>query len=102
MPRFLPAPPHAPHLPCRAMSIQQLASTETRSEGDEAVHACLAAHLPDLVTELFEWARIPSVAGSDRDPAVLQSAHWLARTPQDDGFPPVEIWVARGPPAGLP
>jgi acetylornithine deacetylase/succinyl-diaminopimelate desuccinylase-like protein len=70
-----------------------------RTSGDEAVHAFLAEHLPHLVTELSEWVRIPSVAGSDRDLDVLRSAHWLAGTLTDVGFPRVELWRAGTSPA---
>jgi acetylornithine deacetylase/succinyl-diaminopimelate desuccinylase-like protein len=66
---------------------------------DEAVHAFLAEHLPQLVTELSAWVRIPSVAGSDRDLDVLRSAHWLAGTLTDVGFPRVELWRAGDSPA---
>src|SRR3954447_3065367 len=67
--------------------------------GDRAVQLFLAEHLPQLVNELSEWVRIPSVAGSTRDPAVLHSAHWLAGTLTDLGFPRVEIWMAGDSPA---
>lgn len=60
--------------------------------GDERVHAFLAEHLPHLVSELSEWVRIPSVAGSTRDPELVRSAHWLAGTLDDLGFPRVELW----------
>ena len=67
--------------------------------GDQAVHAFLAEHLPHLVAELSEWVRIPSVAGSERDPALMHSAHWPAGTLTDLGFPRVELWMAGESPA---
>jgi acetylornithine deacetylase/succinyl-diaminopimelate desuccinylase-like protein len=72
---------------------------EEARPADRAVHAFLAEHLPHLVAELSEWVRIPSVAGSDRDPALMRSAHWLAGTLGDLGFPRVELWMAGDSPA---
>jgi len=66
---------------------------------DESVHRFLAEHLPQLVAELSEWVRIPSVAGSDRDVDLEHSARWLVGTLQDLGFPRVEVWTRGDAPA---
>ncbi|HEY8589653.1 MAG TPA: M20/M25/M40 family metallo-hydrolase [Naasia sp.] len=54
---------------------------------------------PDLLAQLGEWVRIPSVAGSERDPALARSAHWLAGALRDLGFPRAEVWQAGDSPA---
>src|SRR5215212_6677203 len=87
-------------VPCLPMTVTSSAPRISEAEaGDREVHLFLAEHLPQLVNELSEWVRIPSVAGSERDPAVLQSANWLAGTLTDLGFPRVEIWMAGDSPA---
>ncbi|WP_307807113.1 M20/M25/M40 family metallo-hydrolase [Naasia sp. SYSU D00057] len=69
------------------------------SPDDDRVHAFLAEHADRLVAQLAEWVRIPSVAGSDRDTALVQSANWLAGALRDLGFPRVEVWKAGDSPA---
>lgn len=66
---------------------------------DEAVHAFLAASAGRLTAQLSEWVRIPSVAGSERDPSLRRSASWLAGALRDVGFPRVEVWEAGNSPA---
>jgi acetylornithine deacetylase/succinyl-diaminopimelate desuccinylase-like protein len=75
---------------------QQLPSA---GAADAAVHDFLARHADQLSAQLAEWVRIPSVAGSDRDPALLHSASWLAGALRDVGFPRVEVWHAGDSPA---
>ena len=66
---------------------------------DPAVRTFVAGHRQQLVDELSEWLRIPSISA---DPSyaddVSRSADWLAQRLLRAGFPTVEIW----PTAGLP
>ncbi|MCU1569914.1 MAG: Peptidase [Naasia sp.] len=66
---------------------------------DDRVHDFLRANEDRLVAQLAEWVRIPSVAGSNRDPDLRRSAAWLAGALRDTGFPRVEIWWAGEAPA---
>ncbi|GIF09052.1 M20/M25/M40 family metallo-hydrolase [Actinoplanes siamensis] len=60
----------------------------------------LAGHTEDLVRELTEWVRIPSVAGvPEREQDLLRSANWLAGALRASGFPVTEVWKADGAPA---
>ncbi|MEU8820736.1 M20/M25/M40 family metallo-hydrolase [Actinoplanes sp. NPDC048796] len=60
----------------------------------------LTAHRADLIRELTEWLRVPSVAGvPEHEIDVLRSANWLAGTLRRTGFPTVEVWDADGSPA---
>ena len=66
---------------------------------DPAVRAFVAEHRQQLVDELSEWLRIPSIsADPDYAGEVSRSADWLAQRLLRAGFPTVEIW----PTAGLP
>ena len=65
-----------------------------------AVREWIAGRANQLVDELSDWVRIPSVAGVpaheiDR----VRSANWLAAALRDTGFPTVEIWPGAGSPA---
>ena len=73
-------------------------STATGSAVDD-VREFLAASEPELVAQLSEWVRIPSVAGAERDPALVRSAHWLAGALRDLGLPRAEVWQAGDSPA---
>jgi acetylornithine deacetylase/succinyl-diaminopimelate desuccinylase-like protein len=65
-----------------------------------AVHDFLSSRQPEFVEELSSWIRIPSVAGDpDRLVEVVRSAHWLAGTLREMGFPTVEIWSEDEAPA---
>ncbi|SNY54545.1 M20/M25/M40 family metallo-hydrolase [Paractinoplanes atraurantiacus] len=55
--------------------------------------AFLAAHRAELIQQLAEWLRVPSVAGlPEHEIDVLRSANWLAGTLRRTGFPTVEVW----------
>src|SRR5688572_2189806 len=59
----------------------------------DPVEAYLDEHRQDLVTELCDWVRIPSVSGDQARAADLtRSAHWLAGRLREMGFPRVEVW----------
>ncbi|GAA1520797.1 M20/M25/M40 family metallo-hydrolase [Kribbella lupini] len=67
---------------------------------ERASHEFLADHEADLVAELTEWVRIPSVAGlPERAVEVNRSANWLAGTLRAIGFPTVEVWSEDEAPA---
>jgi acetylornithine deacetylase/succinyl-diaminopimelate desuccinylase-like protein len=56
------------------------------------VRTYLDAHVTDLVEQLMEWIRLPSVAGSpERAPNIVRSANWLASALREAGFPSVRI-----------
>jgi acetylornithine deacetylase/succinyl-diaminopimelate desuccinylase-like protein len=64
------------------------------------VHDFLTARRSEFVEQLSDWIRIPSVAGADEHLIdVVRSAHWLAGTLRELGFPTVEIWSEDEAPA---
>jgi acetylornithine deacetylase/succinyl-diaminopimelate desuccinylase-like protein len=66
----------------------------------DGVHEFLEAHEADLVDELLQWVRIPSVAGHpERAVEVNRSANWLAGVLRGLGFPVVEVWSQDDAPA---
>jgi acetylornithine deacetylase/succinyl-diaminopimelate desuccinylase-like protein len=66
----------------------------------ERVKDYLAAHRDDLVGQLSDWVRIPSIPGvPEHEVDLARSANWLAGVLRDDGFPTVEVWDADGAPA---
>lgn len=77
-------------------------STDTPSGAtpDPAVRAFVAEHRDQLVEELSQWLRIPSIsADPDHADEVARSADWLAQRLLRAGFPSVEIWPTPGLPA---
>ncbi len=67
---------------------------------DPAVRAFVAEHRQQLVDELSEWLRIPSIsADPEHADEVSRSADWLAQRLLRAGFPTVEIWPTPGLPA---
>ncbi|MBI1376829.1 MAG: dipeptidase [Frankiales bacterium] len=80
------------------MSTDAAASPSTAP--DPAVRAYVAEHRAQLVEELSDWLRIPSISA---DPAhageVARSADWLAQRLVRAGFPTVEVWPTPGLPA---
>lgn len=66
----------------------------------ERVRAAVGAGAQELVAQLVEWLRIPSISG---DPAnaedVRRSAEHLATVLRGTGFPTVEVWETPGLPA---
>jgi len=66
----------------------------------EPVRAFLDEHEQDLLDELRDWVRIPSVSSEpERAMDVLRSANFLAGRLRDMGFPVVERWGTEGGPA---
>jgi acetylornithine deacetylase/succinyl-diaminopimelate desuccinylase-like protein len=64
------------------------------------VHPFLASARPALIEHLMQWTGIASVSGvPEHTTDVLRSAHWLAETLRDAGFPTVEVWNADRAPA---
>lgn len=65
-----------------------------------AVRAAVEAGAEDLVRDLADWLRIPSISG---DPVhhddVRRSADHLAAALRETGFPTVEVWQTAGLPA---
>ncbi len=60
---------------------------------EDEVRTYLDAHLPEMLEELKEWVRIPSVAAApEHEHDLLRSAHWLAGALRDAGFPTTRIW----------
>lgn len=60
----------------------------------------LSERRSELVDELVEWARIPSVAGpAEYEADLVRSARWLAQTLTAIGFPVVEIWQCDATPS---
>jgi acetylornithine deacetylase/succinyl-diaminopimelate desuccinylase-like protein len=58
-------------------------------------HDFLAAHRAQMIGQLLDWVRVPSVAGvPERDVDVVRSARWLAGVLRETGFPTVEVWEA--------
>jgi acetylornithine deacetylase/succinyl-diaminopimelate desuccinylase-like protein len=67
---------------------------------DGAVEQFLAANRDELLAELCEWLRIPSIsADPERAADVRRSAEWLAAAFTRAGFPTVEVWETAGLPA---
>src|SRR3954447_21827086 len=61
----------------------------------------LEARRGDMLAELIGWARIRSVMGPPEYAIDLKrSAHWLAGTLREIGFPTVKVWPTWG--GGLP
>jgi acetylornithine deacetylase/succinyl-diaminopimelate desuccinylase-like protein len=64
------------------------------------IHGFLAEHRGELITQLADWVRVPSVAPIPENHIdVLRSAKWLAGTLRATGFPTVEIWSPDEAPA---
>ena len=60
----------------------------------------VAEHRADLLADLDQWLRIPSISAQPEHHAdVSMSAEWLAAAAERTGFPTVEIWPAPGMPA---
>ena len=60
----------------------------------------LTAHRAQLVENLSEWVRLPSVGGvPEHEMDMLRSANWLAAATREIGFPVVEVWTTEGGPA---
>ncbi|WP_306215222.1 M20/M25/M40 family metallo-hydrolase [Actinoplanes sp. RD1] len=60
-----------------------------------SIHGHLSEHRADLVRELSEWLRVPSVAGAPEHATdLLRSANWLRGKLSEIGFPTVEVWAA--------
>src|SRR6516162_6727628 len=60
----------------------------------------VAEHRADLLVDLDQWLRIPSISAQPEHHAdVSMSAEWLAAAAERTGFPTVEIWSAQGMPA---
>jgi acetylornithine deacetylase/succinyl-diaminopimelate desuccinylase-like protein len=60
----------------------------------------LAERRQEMVEELMEWLRVPSVAGlPEYAPDVLRSANWLAAALRATGFPTVQVWNSDDAPA---
>lgn len=60
----------------------------------------VAARRGELLADLSEWVRIPSVsADPERASDVQASAEWWAARLREAGFPTVEIWPTAGAPA---
>ena len=58
-----------------------------------ALREFVVAHRRDLVAQLAEWVRIPSVAGDPEHADDLRwSAELLAGLCREAGFPRVEVW----------
>jgi acetylornithine deacetylase/succinyl-diaminopimelate desuccinylase-like protein len=65
----------------------------------DEIKTFLAAHEGQLVDELSDWVRVPSVAGvPEHEVDVLRSANWLAAALRDAGFPEVEVWSEQAAP----
>lgn len=59
----------------------------------------LDGHRDQLIDELTQWVRIPSVAGApEHEDDLAESAAWLMETIADVGFPVVELWQREGTP----
>lgn len=58
------------------------------------------AHRQELVDDLVEWLRIPSISANRRHhPDVVRSAEWWADALRRSGFPTAEVWPTPGCPA---
>jgi acetylornithine deacetylase/succinyl-diaminopimelate desuccinylase-like protein len=57
------------------------------------VNRFLSSARPVLIEHLTQWTRIASISGvPERAIDLMRSAHWLAETLRETGFPTVEIW----------
>jgi acetylornithine deacetylase/succinyl-diaminopimelate desuccinylase-like protein len=66
----------------------------------ESLRRWLAARHDQMVHQLAEWVRIPSIAGLPGHEGHLdESADWLAATLREVGFPTVQVWSSEGGPA---
>ena len=60
----------------------------------------VAEHRADLLADLDQWLRIPSISAQPEHHAdVSRNAGWFAAAVERTGFPTVEIWPTRGLPA---
>ena len=60
----------------------------------------VAEHRADLLADLDQWLRIPSISAQPEHHAdVRPNAEWFAAAAERTGFPRVEIWPTRGLPA---
>ena len=60
----------------------------------------VAEHRADLLGDLDQWLRIPSISAQPEHHAdVSRNAGWFAAAVERTGFPTVEIWPTRGLPA---
>jgi len=60
----------------------------------------VAEHRADLLADLDQWLRIPSISAQPEHHAALrQNAEWFAAAAERTGFPRVEIWETPGMPA---
>ncbi|WP_432560893.1 M20/M25/M40 family metallo-hydrolase [Kineococcus sp. SYSU DK003] len=65
-----------------------------------AVRDHAVRHRDELLEHLIGWVRIRSVSSNPgNSPDMIRSAHWLAGTLRDTGFPEVEVWRTEGAPA---
>src|SRR5437868_11364647 len=66
----------------------------------DAVNDFVQAHRQELLDDLGEWLRIPSISASPaHEPDVRRSADWLVARLRSVGFPTVEVWETAGLPA---
>ena len=76
------------------------ASPPAPTDHDPVVRAFVAERRGQLIDELSEWLRIPSIsADPEHADDVSRSADWLAQRLLRAGFPEVEIWSTPGLPA---
>jgi len=60
----------------------------------------VAEHRADLLADLDQWLRIPSISAQPEHHAdVRRNAEWFAAAAERTGFPRVEIWETPGMPA---
>lgn len=60
----------------------------------------VAEHRADLLADLDQWLRIPSISAQpERHADVARNAEWFAAAALRTGFPTVEIWPTPGLPA---
>jgi acetylornithine deacetylase/succinyl-diaminopimelate desuccinylase-like protein len=94
---------HPQHNEGGVMSISEMSDVIVDADGREdhdsasadgaaAIHTFLNDHMSDMLVQLTEWVRIPSVAGTpDTGTHLAASAEWLAQQFLEIGFPVVEI-----------
>ena len=76
------------------------ASGPSSFDHDPVIRAFVAERRQELIDELSQWLRIPSIsADPDYADDVARSADWLAQLLLRAGFPEVEIWSTPGLPA---